>query len=184
MTNENGIFVISKDEARLLAAFASADPTLAALVRVVFRPAEGSATASDGHTIVRCNGAAKTGHPEFGVPRAAIERAAKAARKGESIVVGPTGVDVAGITIAVAQDDTLRYVQSIEKVKDSAPGADVAPGVAIGVNAKYLARVTLIAAAAESAGGKITIQPITDSWDAIRVTAGSVSALIMPMRLD
>lgn len=193
--NDKHAFVLTKADVRALLAFASRDATRPHLCQVHFEPAEGRATATDGHSLVRvanCGRDPRAGG--FGVSVGDFRRASKLVTRKhdelrvrhESGKVRFTAVrgDDALLASAAARATDMAFPPLADSLFPPTDGAPAAP--VIGVDMALLARVELVQKAAGAAGVRVRLSD--DPLAPIRLDAGDDAgtvwtALVMPRML-
>lgn len=154
--SDSATFVLTRTDLRALLVFASRDKCRENLTVVHFNPQDGSASATDGHALVRASNCGTSNGDAYSVRRTDLEKAARLLRKkddrlrvsrdgdavrleaidGESAVI-----DESRITLADGQFPSIECL-----IPSDDPASD--PCSVHGFNAELFARVALVQKAA------------------------------------
>jgi len=189
---------LSKKDVAGIVATLSKDATRPGMCQAAYCARQEVVFATDGHrlAVVRQDLARppKGGWPEltwstdtiYPIPRAALESAAKSAKKNDVVELRahPTGVDVVSgrVTIAVWGGDAAVFPPMLRALDAAKAGKKGTP--IIGVNADYLADAITLASDATSSQVIMRFGP--SELDPMRVESpdGRIVVLIMPVRRD
>lgn len=187
---EANTFTISKAEARALVAFCCTDGNRPQINSVLFDPAKGIACATDGHTLVKVEGAqnSESKGASFVVARETLDRASKLAKKDDAITVNGA-VSVGTIVLQYADRSDLTFPDYEQVIPTVYEEREIAP--VFGLNPDYLSRLSLVSKACgpDNAGKTRPIRcQVSGDLDPVLYhcegpDSGDWTIVIMPVRI-
>jgi len=202
MKLETGTFTLTKAELKAVMAFASTDGTREHLNCVLFDGSAGAVIATDGHTLIRCNGMPPCpSEAAYAVPLAGLKQAYALLRKDAHLLEVTSCIASSGRTCVVmrARDgavclgsvevtldpDVLDFPPYLACIPQPGISGELDNGVA--VNADYLTRVALVGKATSSWHSGVKLVGCSGELAPIlfRVESRDLKAdvVIMPMRM-
>ncbi len=174
---------LSKQDIAALLAFTCKDEARAHMTCVYFEPADGSAVATDGHTLVVRKSPSRESVKPFSVSAKDLATAAKFADKNNDVVVTAEALTVAGHTIR-----TATVSGQFPPYREVLASAKRGGCVRFGVNPAYLARLEKVTKASSSVNFAVLLETGEDESSPIHFSASAVdgtqwSGLIMPIRV-